>query len=217
MADFGDVFKEVITNKWSFLSFVLLVNLLLASIAGLVWGITSILHINSAQVTFSSEKNEILLQTTVGDKNQYQVLVNPQQAWQPTHIRVKQDEVIEFLADGDVNINLAGLVDYAQRREKLEAQVEDKHPGLRDDKDHRPEGYYTTKQWNQLKLDRPWNGPDGGDTHSKYQGRHSLRILPTENYGALIGVILDDDGETPRYWTQNPTDAFLVGRRAKKR
>ncbi len=169
MPGFPEVLDKVLSSGQKYLAFVFLIIIILGSIAGFGWLLTLILHLNTAQVKFSSEGNQILLQTTVGNANQYQTVVNPQQCWQPTHIRVEKDQVINFLADGNVNIDLAGLVDMVHKRIELEKP----YKKLKTSTSDRPEAHYGEREWNQLKLDRPWVGPDGGDKTSIYQGRHA--------------------------------------------
>jgi len=207
MAGFPDVLDGILTTTRRYFAFVFLIIIVMGSIAGLGWVLTRILHLNTAQVKFSSEGNQILLQTTSGNTTQYQFVVNPQQCWQPTHIRVEKDQMITFLADGSVNIDLAGLVDKVHTRQKLEKPYEK----LKTNTSDTPEAHYGEKQWKQLELSRPWAGPEGGSNLSTYQGRDALRVFPGANYGALVGAILDEDAERPSYLIKPPA-AFVIGR-----
>ena len=206
MATFADVVEGWIENPkrliWVGISFLVLLIGIFGLIAGLDW----LFSINGTEVKLTSEGTQIFFQTASTEKTYY-VVVHPQ-GWQNTLVPVKKGNRIRCKAQGSVNVSLQALIDYAELRHGLEEKYVRKYhiDGRSMDV---PENHFTAKEWQSLRLNRPWTGPDGLVGFAPtYQGHLNTRLLPKEALGALIGAVRENSS-----FSTNPTrqDAFLIG------
>jgi hypothetical protein len=212
----ADLLEAIISDWKKFCAFMALISLCLSLIVTVVWLVPPLLHVTPSKITISSKGSEIELKASSQDQDQFYLIVSPQTSWQPTHIYVKKGSKLSIVADGRVNVDLYGLVDYVQKRIDLETQIKTQHSGLREDTNHVPEQYFTEKQWHDLESRHYWSGPMGDAViaPTSYAGRQKYKIAPELSYGALIGTImtredLDSDGQPPN----EDHDVFLVGNR----
>ncbi|HEY6349129.1 MAG TPA: hypothetical protein VI636_06940 [Candidatus Angelobacter sp.] len=190
---FADVLHILLHSPRKLLFFLLFVGacgiVIGAGIVALAYVMPRVLGLHPVAMRLESQEGGILLESTVGNKNVYQLVVNPQEGWQPTHISVKKGQIVEFVAQGRINIDLRGVVDATAFRQKFE----EAHPELNNkDAATTPEQAYTPEQWNKLHLLHPWVGPNGNNVQdSAFPARTQYKIMPNENFGALVGALLD--------------------------
>ena len=123
------------------------------ALVALVFVMPKVLGIHPVAMRLGSEGGGILLQSSVGNKDVYQVVVNPQEGWQSTHIPVKKGQVVEFVAEGRINIDFAGVMNAIGLRQRFELM----HPELKNKgATTTPEQVYTSEDRNQLRLPNPW-------------------------------------------------------------
>lgn len=212
----AELVEVIISQPARFLAFCGLVTLLMGLSLLIVWLVPIILHVSTSKLTISSKGSEIELKSSAADQDQYYLVVSPQASWQPTHIYVKRGSKLEIVADGRVNIDLHGLSDQIEKRIALEKNIESKHPGLRTDKTHTPEEYFSQQEWATLAPRHYWSGPDGDFvvTPTSFAGRQRYKIAPDLAYGALLGTIMtredyDSSGQPPN----EHGDVLLIGHR----
>ena len=187
------------------------------ALVALVFVMPKVLGIHPVAMRLGSEGGGILLQSSVGNKDVYQVVVNPQEGWQSTHIPVKKGQVVEFVAQGRINIDFAGVMNAIGLRQRFELM----HPQLKNKgATTTPEQVYTSEERNQLRLPNPWVGPNGSNDieDTDFPGRTQFKVMPKENFGALVGAV--SERETAERLTVPSCDprpapqlqcAFLVG------
>src|SRR5579864_656759 len=217
---FADVLHILLHSPQKLLLFLLFAGacgvIIGAGLVALAYAMPKVLGLRPVAMKLESQEGGILLESTVGNKDVYHIVVNPQEGWQPTHISVKKGQIVDFVAQGRINIDLRGVVDATALRQKFE----DAHPELKNkDATTTPEQAYTPEQWSQLHLLHPWVGPNGGNVQdSAFPSRTQYKIMPKENFGALVGALLDrETAERIRVQSCGPPPApqfqcaFLVG------
>jgi len=187
-----------------------------AGVVALAYVMPKVLGLRAVAMKLESQGGGILLQSTVGNKDVYQLVVNPQEGWQPTHISVKKGQIVEFVAQGRINIDLSGVMNAASLRQSFEAA----HPDLKSTgASTTPEQGYSPEQWSKLRLLHPWVGPNGNSVpDTAFPARTAYKVMPKENFGALVGALLDrETAERIRVQSCGPLPtpqfqcAFLVG------
>ena len=192
---FADIIHVVIHSPRRLLVFLLFLmacgGIIAGALVGLAFVMPKVLGLRPVAMKLESQEGGILLESTVGNKNVYQVVVNPQQGWQPTHISITKGQVVEFVAQGRINIDLSGIVNGVALRRSFE----DTHPELKGkDGKATPEQSYTPEQWNKLRLLHPWVGPNGNNVEdTSFAARTQYKVMPKENFGALVGAVLENE------------------------
>src|SRR5215470_12970311 len=191
---FPDILHILLDSPRRLLFFLMFLCACAAIIGGalvaLVFVMPRVLGLRPVAMTLGNQGGGILLQSSVGNKDVYHVVVNPQEGWQPTHIAVKKGQVVEFVAQGRINIDLAGVVNATGLRQRFEVA----HPELKTKEAvTTPEQAYTPTQWNKLHLENPWVGPNGANVieDSAFPARTQYKVMPKENFGALVGTVFD--------------------------
>jgi hypothetical protein len=144
--------------------------------------------IGDAEWQLSAKGPEIYFESKSGEKR-YQFTVQPQ-AWQRTTLMLKKGDVLTFRAMGLVNVDAGNLIERQQARLKLEAETA-KRFHIDAHSTDAPENHYSDSQLNELKLDRPWNDPDGHRDSYKpaFSGREKKRLLPEAPVGMLLAIV----------------------------
>jgi hypothetical protein len=218
---FPDVLHVLLDSPRRFLFFLMFLcacaGIIGGALVSLLYIVPKVLDVHPVAMKLGSEGGGILLESNVGNKDVYHIVVNPQEGWQPTHIPLKKGQVVEFVAQGRVNIDLAGVVDSNELRQKFE----NTHPELRNKgATTTPEQAYTQEQRNKLGLRNPWAGPNGSNNvvDANFPGRTQYKIMPKENFGALIGTVFErETAERLKVPSCDPPPApqfrcaFLVG------
>lgn len=192
---FPDILHILLESPRRLLFFLVFVcacaGILGGALVSLLYIMPKVLGVRPVAMKLSSEGGGILLESEVGNKNVYHVVVNPQEGWQPTHIAVKKGQVVEFVAQGRINIDLGGVMNSVELRQQLETT----HPELRNKgATTTPEQAYTPEQRNKLvQLRNPWVGPNGSNNveDANFPGRTQYKVMPKENFGALVGTVFE--------------------------
>lgn len=190
---FADVLHTLLHSPQKLVLFLLFVGacavIIGAGLIAVAYVMPKVLGLHPVAMKLESQEGGILLQSSVGNKDVYHVVVNPQEGWQPTHISVKKGQVVEFVAQGRINIDLSGVMNAAALRQSFEGA----HPELKSkDAATTPEQGYTPEQWNRLRLLHPWVGPNGDKVpDTAFPARTEYKVMPKENFGALVGTLLD--------------------------
>lgn len=216
---FADVFNGILTEPRKFLSFLGLIGSLSLLFLLIAWLVTSILGIKTQDIkelNISSSGAHILLESVTGKNREYIVIVPPQ-GWQRSGIELKKGDQIRFIAEGAVNVDLWSVMQKATKRHEVEDRITLKRRLDRRSTDPNsvPEHYFSTdltkEEQDQLKLLRPWTGPNGNEEIKVYEnafaGRITKRIIPSAPLGALIGAVTEKVNNLP-----NKQDAFLIGK-----
>jgi len=219
---FPDILHILLDSPRRLLFFLMFLCACAAIIGGalvaLVFVMPRVLGLRPVAMTLGNQGGGILLQSSVGNKDVYHVVVNPQEGWQPTHIAVKKGQVVEFIAQGRINIDLGGVVNSIELRQQLEIT----HPELRNkEATTTPEQAYTPEQRNKLvRLRNPWVGPNGSSNveDANFPGRTQYKVMPKESFGALVGTVFERETvERLKVPSCNPRPtpqlqcAFLIG------
>ena len=118
---------------------------------------------------------------------------------------------VSFESGGSVQINLADLVRSITVRVDAENKLyDDKSKQCKCDarkNDYRPELDFSDDINKQIVPGFGWTGPDGNEETdaAANPSRRKLSILPSANYGALLGAISRSGAQPVR------SDAFLIG------
>jgi hypothetical protein len=219
---FADVFDSILTERRKFLSFLGLIGSLCFVLMLIGWLIPKMLGINTQDIkelNISSSGAHILLESVTDKKREYIVIVPPQ-GWQRSGIELNKGDRVRFLAEGAVNVDLWGVMQKATKRHEFEDRITLARGLDRQSTDPKsvPEHYFSTdlskEEQEQLKLLRPWTGPNGNEEIKVYQnafaGRVTKRIIPMAPLGALIGAVTEEADKPP----EKP-DAFLIGKNYK--
>ncbi|HEV7797826.1 MAG TPA: hypothetical protein VGO73_06710 [Pyrinomonadaceae bacterium] len=224
MADktLADVFDGILSERRKFLSFVGLffsLCLILVLIGSLLPSILGINTKDIRELNISSSGAHILLES-VTDKSREYIVIVPPQGWQRSGIELARGERVRFIAEGAVNVDLWGVMQKATKRHEVEDRITLARQLDRQSTDPKsvPEHYFSTdlskEEQEQLKLLRPWTGPNGNEEIKVYQNafaaRITKRIIPTAPLGALIGAVTDKIDKPPER-----QEAFLIGKNYK--
>jgi hypothetical protein len=167
------------------------------SVRFLVWLATNS-GLQPASIELSSEP-KIILERTHDDQHEVLLVVQPQ-GWMNSGVAVQSGDLIQFKAQGSINITSSSLQDQTQARRRIEHRltIEKQRGDFGDIPDSLwlPERHYTPADRDSLRRAAPrgWLGPAGdtgsnGMRDSRYPARARNKILPTAPYGILVGAV----------------------------
>jgi hypothetical protein len=208
MASFPDVLENWVDNPRKLLRAGLALAFVLLALFGFVASLKWLFAIGGAEVRVSSDGPQVFFETASGVKT-YNVVVHPQ-GWQKTMIQLRKNDQVEVHAEGSVNMDLYGLIDAVEKKHALEAKSAQQYHIASSSSDV-PENHYTDQEWDQIRLVRPWMGPQGmaGFTPS-FAGRRTLTLLMDAPHGILVGAIRTGNSESE----PARKDAFAIGAHA---
>lgn len=212
-SSWSELVQEVLADNRKLLKFLAACVVLAVLVVGVAVALMKFLGINTSQaeqVEMDAGQAKFVLRLASSNKTlaQYVVVIHPQ-GWQDSGISVHSGDKLRFRAAGSVNIDLEGVISKVELRKKYEAEVtrSKKLDRNSDDPKNLPERYYSEKQLQDLRVNRPWTGPDGNleKAYTSYRARIPERIMPERPVGALLGA-LPSAGKNPQ-----ASDAFFVG------
>jgi hypothetical protein len=185
------------------------------SVRFLVWLATNS-GLQPTSIELSSEP-KIILERTHDDQHEVLLVVQPQ-GWMDSGVPVAPGDLIQFHAQGSINITSSSLQDQTQVRRRIEDRLLAKKRrgafGNIPDSLWLPERHYLPTDHDSLRLAAPrgWMGPDGdigpnGMRDSRYPARARNRILPSAPYGMLVAAV--SQRQPMRY--DNFSGAFRIG------
>jgi hypothetical protein len=207
LASLADLLNNLATKWGSVARFLVL----LLAFFGVYYAVIRTLPKQTKEFKINGVGSIVLSQPTAEGGQEYLVVIHPQ-GWQETAISVKDGDTLTFDAGGNIYIDLGGLNESLRLRRQFEDQLVARDTKTRKWPAERatlaPEDRFTPEQRSSIKPVWSWNGPDGNNATKdlSFPARREKTIIPSANYGTLLGAIRESGVSVP-----DRQDAFVVG------